>query len=225
MKMLIVDDHQLVRDGFRHVAQQLARDADPVSILEVADYTSALRCADEHPDLDLMVLDLCLPDVAGYAALADLQEHHPEIPVVVMSGLDDPEIVRESIERGALGFIPKSSSAQRILQALRQVLAGEVYVPYDSLEENKDRPLPVAVASPSSSDVMPRDLGLTERQVEVLRLVLAGKTNKMICRDLGLAEGTVKNHVAAVLKALEAETRVHVVLVAARIGLNLKPKF
>jgi DNA-binding NarL/FixJ family response regulator len=221
MKMLIVDDHQLVRDGLHHVLTQLGTQDNPVAVLEEASYGDALACADRNPDLDLLLLDLCLPDVAGYAALVDLQESHPDIPVVIMSGLDDPGIVRECMERGAMGFIPKSSSTRVILQALRLVLSGGIYLPRQALEEIKERPLPVAVAPPLPQPaITPQTLGLTERQAEVLKLIIAGKTNKMICRELTLAEGTVKNHVAALLKVFNVTTRVQIVLVAAKIGLS-----
>lgn len=226
MKMLIVDDHQLVRDGLRYVAAQLGTNDSPMSVLEVSNYTEALTLADRNPDLDLILLDLCLPDVTGYAALVDLQESHPDIPVVIMSGLDDPEIVRECMERGAMGFVPKSSPTPVIMHALRLVLSGGIYVPKQALEEIKERPLPVAVAAPPPQQaISPQDLGLTDRQADVLRLIIAGKTNKMICRELDLAEGTVKNHVAALLKTFNVTTRVQIVLVAARIGLTWRSRF
>lgn len=222
--MLIVDDHQLVRDGLRYVLEQLA-DAEagvPVEVLEVSSYTEALVCADQNPDLDLVLLDLCLPDVTGYAALIDLQESHPDIPVVVMSGLDDPDIVREALERGAMGFIPKSSSTQVILSALRLVMSGGIYLPKEVIGEKEAKPLPVSVASPVSVSITAKDLGLTDRQIDVLQLIMAGKTNKMMSRELDLAEGTVKNHVASILKAFNVTSRTQVVLVAARLGLNSK---
>ena len=223
MKMLIVDDHQLVRDGMRHVTEQLA-DADKgeaVTVLEVSNCAEALDCADENPDLDLVLLDLCLPDVIGYAALIDLQESHPEIPVVIMSAIDDAEIVRETLERGAMGFIPKSSSTQVILGALRLILSGGIYLPEQAINKKKEsKPLPVGVAAPAAVKIAPKDLGLTDRQADVLTLIMAGKSNKMICRELDLAAGTVKNHVAAILKALNVATRVQVVLVATKLGLG-----
>jgi DNA-binding NarL/FixJ family response regulator len=125
--------------------------------------------------------------------------------------------VRETFERGALGFLPKTSPSAVILNALRLVLAGGTYLPREIMAA----PAAARGASPIkpiSADAV--DLGLTPRQGEVLALVLAGKSNKAICRELNLSEGTVKNHVAAVLKALNAANRVEALIAAARLGIK-----
>jgi DNA-binding NarL/FixJ family response regulator len=134
-----------------------------------------------------------------------------------MSGQDDATLVRETFERGALGFIPKTSPSAVILNALRLVLAGGTYLPREIMAA----PTAARGANPGkpiSADAV--DLGLTPRQGEVLALVLAGKSNKAICRELNLSEGTVKNHVAAVLKALNAANRVEALIAAARLGIK-----
>ncbi|MGZ5066882.1 MAG: response regulator [Usitatibacter sp.] len=217
MNILVVDDHELIREGLRPVLEELG-EGEAVRDLEAHDYSRALEVAAAHPDLDLVLLDFNLPNVAGFAALVDLQERFPDVPVVMMSGEDDPAIMREAFERGALGFIPKSSPKAVILNALRLVLSGGTYLPREIMAASAaSAPAPRAKVERSEGAEV---LGLTPRQSDVLALVLAGKSNKVICRELGLAEGTVKNHVAAVLKALDATNRVEAVVAAAKLGLK-----
>jgi DNA-binding NarL/FixJ family response regulator len=127
-----------------------------------------------------------------------------------------------------MGFIPKTSSNQVMLQALRLVLSGGVYLPPVALVHHEgaetDLPTGSAVDSSTGTRVTARELGLTGRQAQVLALILQGKPNKVICRELGLAEGTVKIHVAAILRALNVSTRTQAVIEASRLGLNLEPQ-
>lgn len=215
MKILVIDDHALIREGLRPVLEQLAP-GEKVTVLEAPSYARGVEIAAAHPDLDLALLDFNLPNVTGFAALVDLQERFPEVPVVIVSGEDDPALVRETFERGALGFIPKSSTPAVIVSALRLVLSGGTYLPPEIMLGN--RPPPEAKAPAPRARA--HGLGLTPRQAEVMELLLAGKPNKVICRELGLAEGTVKNHVAAVLKALDATNRVEAVIAAAKLGIK-----
>jgi len=212
MKLLIVDDHHLIREGLRPVLKRLG-DGEETEVLEAGSFEAAVEFADAHPDLDLLILDLRLPNVAGFAALCDLQERHPSLPIVIMSGEDDPELMRQAIEHGALGFIPKSSRADVILNALRLVLSGATYVPRQLMAA------PPAAAPPPAKPAPARltGLGLTPRQADVLELLVAGKSNKAICRELNLAEGTVKTHIAAVFKALNVTSRVQAVLAVSRL--------
>src|SRR5688500_5393630 len=128
LKVLVVDDHALIRQGMRSMLAQLG-DGAPVEVIEAAGYGEALERIAAHPDLDLVLLDLRMPDVSGFAALADIEDRHPDVPIVVMTGEDDPELVREAFEHGALGFIPKSSPPPVILDDLRLVISGGTYVP------------------------------------------------------------------------------------------------
>jgi DNA-binding NarL/FixJ family response regulator len=218
LKILLVDDHQLIREGLRPVVAQLAANDDPVEILEAPSYEQAVALTDAHPDLDLLMLDLRLPDVSGFAALSDIQERHPDIPVVVMSGETDAALMREAIEHGALGFIPKTSNSAVIIAALRLVLSGGTYMPRELLGAAST---PASHAAPLPAPrILGDGLGITPRQSDVLALLLAGKSNKLICRELNLAEGTVKIHVAAVLKALNVNSRVQAVIAAARLGIK-----
>ena len=218
MKVLVIDDHEMVRDGLRGVVEQLGAPGEDVVVLQAGNYTRGVDIAAQNPDLDLVLLDFNLPNVEGFAALVDLQERFPELPVVMVSGQDDPGLVREALERGALGFIPKTSSAAVILNALRLVLSGGTYIPREAIGAPRSPPPPTPAAA-NASDAAAR-LGITPRQAEVLALMLAGRPNKAICRELNLAEGTVKSHVAAVLKALNASNRVEAVIAASRLGLK-----
>jgi DNA-binding NarL/FixJ family response regulator len=219
LKVLVVDDHALIRQGLRSLLAQLAGDAGPVEVQEASGYLEALQRIEADPGLDLVMLDLRMPDVSGFAALADIEDRHPDLPVVIMTGEEDPALVREAFEHGALGFIPKSSPPPVILAALRLVLSGGTYVP-PQIMASPPRTAPPAPKAAAPDTALADNLGLTPRQSDVLALLLAGKSNKVISRDLNLAEGTVKNHVAAVLKALNVDTRVQAVIAAARLGLR-----
>lgn len=219
VKILVVDDHPLILEALHHVLKQL--DAQ-VEVLDAqsADQAHALLAA--HPDADLLLLDLGLPGTDGLDFLARLRTESPSIPVVVLSASDARDNVMRAIDLGAMGFIPKSSSNQVMLGALRLVLSGGVYLPPAALLHD-DPSVPVRQPGMAVRDggVTPRDLGLTDRQAQVLALILQGKPNKLICRELDLAEGTVKIHVAAILRALNVSTRTQAVIEASRLGLTV----
>jgi len=216
VKVLMIDDHHLIRDGMRPVLERLARPGEGLDLLEAASFAGGLAEIGRHGDIELVLLDLRLPDVAGFDALARLQREHPELPVVVMSGEDEAGLVREALQRGALGYVPKSSRPEVILHALRLVLSGGTYVPPEIM--GGDGTPERAPANAASAGLA--SLGLTPRQAEVLPLLLAGKSNKEICRELGMAEGTVKSHIAAIFKALGVATRVQAVLAVGRLGIK-----
>jgi DNA-binding NarL/FixJ family response regulator len=215
MKILMVDDHHLIREGMRPVLERLSA-KEEVQVFEAETFDAAVTMASSHPDLDLVLLDLRLPGIDGFEALEGLQGRFPGLPVVLMSGEDDPSLVRGALDRGALGYIPKSSNTEVILNALRLVLSGGTYVPPEAIGRGAPAP-PKAAASPA--DVASR-LGITPRQAEVLVLLLAGKSNKVISRELNLAESTVKNHIAAVFRALDVTTRLQAVLAASKLGIK-----
>lgn len=213
LKILVVDDHPLVREA---MASVIARLGDEVEILEAADCLSGLEIARIHPDLDLVLLDLNLPGLRGIPALQRFRRDHPAAPVVVLSMFCDRDTVTEAIRCGAMGFIPKSSSRETIVNALRLILAGSVYLPMDVMGNSQDasaNALPLRVHTGS-------DLGFTARQGQVLALVMKGRSNKQICRDLGLAERTVKAHLTAVLNALKVSSRTQAVIAATTLGIS-----
>jgi DNA-binding NarL/FixJ family response regulator len=221
MKVLVIDDHVLIRDALRGVLKELNDDA---VIVEASDCRQAMRLIEEHPDIALILLDLNLPDRNGFEVLADLRERHPGISTVVLSAFNDRENVASALDTGALGFIPKSSTRAVMLSALRLVFSGGIYIPPDILVQRQTapaRPRPDADGTQSRS-LSPRDLGLTERQVDVLALMMQGKSNKAICRTLDLAEPTVKNHVTAILKALKVTNRTEAVIAVGALGWDLR---
>lgn len=214
MKVLVIDDHPLVRDA---MAQLLMHVADDVEVLQAADCAEGLHIASLTPDLELVLLDLNLPGVSGISALDRFRNEHPAAPVVIVSAFRDRETIFEAIRRGAMGYVPKSTNRETFIGALRTVLSGTVYLPQQAAHERDDGSL----ASPASqSPPGPRELGLTERQAQVLALLMKGRSNKEICRELGLAERTVKVHLTAVLNALRVSSRTQAVIAAARLGLE-----
>jgi len=219
MKFLVVDDHVLIREAMRGVIIELQRDA---VVLEAGTCGQAMSLIQQNADLALMLLDLKLPDGDGFAMLAEIREHHPAISVVMLSAFNDRDNVVKALDGGALGFIPKTGSRELLLSALRLILAGGIYIPPEIL--TRAPPAAPAVAdqpAPAERRPSPAELGLTERQVDVLALMMQGKSNKLICRALDLAEPTVKNHVSAILKALGVSNRTEAVLAVSGLGWEL----
>ena len=220
MKILVVDDHPLILEALQHVLRQLDR---TVEVHDARTADDGRRLVSSNPDAGLLLLDLMLPGADGFGFLRELRDTCPELPVVVLSGSDSREDILRSIDLGAMGFIPKTSSNQVMLQALRLVLSGGIYLPPVALAPRgaveAPSPSPPRMLEPRSG-TSARELGLTARQAQVLQLILQGKPNKVICRELGLAEGTVKIHVAAILRALNVSTRTQAVIEASRLGLR-----
>jgi DNA-binding NarL/FixJ family response regulator len=215
LKVLVVDDHPLVRDAMAQLVAQLGRH---VEVMEAPDCMVGLETARAHPDLDLVLLDLNLPGLRGIPALQRFRREHPAAPVVILSMFRDRDTVTEAIRHGAMGFIPKSSGRETIVQALRLVLSGSIYLPPEAAV-GEVRPEDAALAGTLAHVRGAGDLGLTARQGQVLALMMKGNSNKEICRTLGLAERTVKAHVTAVLNALKVTSRTQAVIAATRIGL------
>jgi len=219
VKILVVDDHPLILEALQHVLQQLDGE---VEVLAAQCAQSGRELVAENADASLLLLDLQLPGAVGMSLLTELRQSFPTVPVVVLSGSDRREDVLQAIDLGAMGFIPKSASNRVMLQALRLILSGGVYLPPEVFtSRDLTAPGTPQQRERSTSAVRPRDFGLTERQSQVFALVLQGKSNKVICRELGLAEGTVKIHVAAILRALNVNSRTQAVIEASRLGLQL----
>ena len=225
VKILIIDDHPLIREALRHVLAVLDSE---LNLIEAQNFAAALKAAEADPNLDLILLDLGLPDIDGFDALAELRKRYPGAPVVVLSASEEPATVTRAIDTGAMGFIPKTTSNHLLLNALRLVLAGGVYLPVEVLRQHAGTPEPAlrlsAEAGQAGKMLTPQDIGLTARQADVLALLVQGKSNKLICRDLGLAEGTVKIHVTAILKALNVSNRTQAVIAVGKLRLQLPKK-
>ncbi len=211
MKILVVDDHVLIREALRAVLAQFAAKA---TVLEACDGGEATRLVAQHSDLDLVLLDLSLPDRDGFSLLAELHGRHPAISIVALSASHDRSDVSRALALGAHGFIPKRTRPGIILSALQLIFSGGVYVPPESLDGEKRSAQPPA----KSVAALPRNL--TRRQLDVLAHMMQGRSNKSIARTLRLSEPTVKNHVTAILKALKASNRTEAVIAADKIGLK-----
>jgi DNA-binding NarL/FixJ family response regulator len=218
MKILVVDDHALICEALRSVFGELEADA---AVLDAPDCDVALRLIEQNSDLDLAVIDLNLPDRDGFSLLAQLREHHPLLPVVVVSADNDRASVMKALDLGALGFIPKNGRREIMLNALQIVLAGGMYIPPEALALRS--PAQSAAARPATPrrPGVPDELNLSARQIEVLSLMVRGKSNKAICRVLALAEPTVKYHVTAILKALKVTNRTEAVLTVLERGWDV----
>lgn len=223
MKILIADDHRLVIEAVKAKLSELGAGIEFVLALSVDELLAGAT-----DDLDLALIDLNRPGADGQAHIDEIRRRHPAVPVIVLSGYEDPAIMRSALERGVLGFIPKAYSPEVMLSAVRLVLAGGVYVPPMMLTALP--PGIVAGVSPTSAaGGEPFARGgngasgqtlehlrsvLTERQVEVLQLLSQGKPNKLIGRSLGISEGTVKIHLAAIFRALNVRNRTEAVVAA-----------
>jgi DNA-binding NarL/FixJ family response regulator len=220
MKILVVDDHALIREALASVLKELKPDA---VVLEAPDCRQAMAFVEAHPDLNLILLDLTLPDRDGYSVLAELRESHPAVPVVVLSALQDRANVVKALDLGAQGYIPKSAHRDVMRSALQLIFAGGIYIPPEILMHGEPEGSPSGGKRPGSERprATPAELDLTERQLEVLALMMQGKSNKAICRILDLAEPTVKNHVTAILRALKVTNRTEAVIAVNELGWQL----
>ncbi|KVW96684.1 response regulator [Thiobacillus denitrificans] len=208
MKTLLADDHPLMREGVRQVLSQLT---PPVEIIDAHDYPSLFAQAALHADLDLALVDLNMPGFAGMQGITQFRSRFPEIPLVVLSASESAHDMRSALEAGALGFIPKAASTAVMLAALRQVLAGDLYVPA-SLGDSYCSPHTGAAACAAL-----QHCGLTARQLEVARLLAQGCANKAIAGMLAMSESTVKVHIAAIFRAFGVTNRTEAVLEIQRL--------
>lgn len=205
MKLLIIDDHPVMREGLVALLQQAA---DSIEVVQAASSAEGLAQVERHDDLDAIFLDLAMPDGGGMAAIRAFGERRPDVPVIVLSASEDPADVRRALSLGALGYVPKSANPTTLLSALRLVLSGNIYVPPLVLvtadAETRGGPTSTAGVAPQ----------LTERQLEILRQLSRGLSNKEIGRELDIAEKTVKAHVAAIFRSLNVVSRTQAVGVA-----------
>ncbi len=206
MKILIADDHGVFRDGLKFILADL----DPaLEVIEAATFDAVVSAVERHDDLDLILLDLYMPGVGGGASAAAVCTRVGDVPVIVLSASDRLSDMRQSFDAGARGYILKSESGSVMLAAIRLVLSGGIYVP----------PKLVRAAQHEGRNPEQMSIHVTDRQLDVLRLIIDGYSNKQIAHQLGLTEATVKAHVSAAFKALNVSNRTQAAAVARQMGL------
>ena len=228
MKVLLIDDHPLILSALQGVIQGLG---SHVSVVGVGGARAARQALAEADDFDLLLLDLRLGDADGFELLAELRSGWPAIPVVVVSASDRSADVIRAIDLGAMGFVPKRASNETLTEALNVVMSGGIYVPPMDLRSDSEvapggaSPLPLDPRShsvPAGAAMSPAEslaqFKLTPRQTDVLALLLRGQSNKLIARELDLSVETVKDHVAAVLRALGVNSRTQAVLAVSQMS-------
>lgn len=210
LKVLIADDHPLLRDALSRTLRLIEAEAE---VVEAVDYASTLLALQAGVP-DLALLDLHMPGMDGVDGLRRLRQLFAGVPLLVVSGDDDPAVMRAVLAAGAAGFLPKSESPALMQQAVRLVRGGGTYTPSQALAGLDGGGRPVA------NSARPGASGLTPRQMDVLKSLMRGQPNKLIARELGLTEGTVKIHIAAILRTLQARNRTEAVVMARRLGLG-----
>lgn len=211
MKIVIADDHVLIRDGLDRALHSLN---EKIETVHAEDRTTILEQLAQHKDVDIILMDLFMPGANGFDLLHEVCNTYSHIPVIVISGAEEPRNMRKAIDHGASGFIPKSVSTEIMLSAIKLVSSGGVYIPPDMLKSgNNKNNVSMIDETRDAADK------LTGRQKEVLDLMARGMSNKEIARALNVSEHTIKIHVTAVLKLLNAENRTEAVVMAHNAGI------
>lgn len=211
MRLLLVDDHALFMQSLRFLLSELNPSIRCVTASSVAE---AVRLPGPF---DLVLLDFKLPDTQGFSGLHALRAALPLVPITLLSGEESASVINAAISEGAMGFVPKSSSPEMLMAALQLILAGGAYLPPH-----------VRMASPCGLGPLPgathcgqrKAAGLSDRQLEVLLKVVQGKPNKVIAREMNLAEGTIKAHLSTAFRMLDVSNRTEAVFKAAQLGLT-----
>jgi DNA-binding NarL/FixJ family response regulator len=212
MKVLLIDDHIMFRQGLKLLLSDLD---ERLEFSEAGTFDEAITSLNDN-GADLILLDLNMPGGDGLTALRDIRSAHPAVPLAVVSGVDNPARIRELIDEGALGFVPKSSSSEVLVAALKLIIAGGVYLPPAALD----------FVSDPYRDFVDRTFQqslLSSRQSAVLLRAIQGVPNKVIAREMKIAEGTVKAHLSVAFRALGVHNRTEAVFAAARLGLTPPP--
>lgn len=214
VRILLVDDHDLFREGLKYLLPVLD---DKVQYFEAGSLDAALAFADDEAPIDLVLLDYYMPGVDGPEALLKCRERFEAASLVVVSGEEDARIIRAVIEQGASGFIPKSSSREELISALKLVLAGGTYLPRTALNPLQQIQHGHSQALNSSGDMPMR---LSRRQFEVLMKAVQGKSNKLIAKELDISDHTVKAHLSVAFRTLGVQNRTEAVYAAAKLGIQ-----
>jgi DNA-binding NarL/FixJ family response regulator len=205
--IVIADDHPLFRGALRQAILAAIPDSRLVEVGTFDALTSALK---RESDVDLVILDLMIPGVQGLSGLMYLRSDHPALPVMMVSGNDDPATIRRCLDFGAAGFMPKTLEPDEIGQAVQAVLGGDIWTPSDvDLSSSQDA---------ATADMVKRLSTLTPQQVRVLMMLSEGRLNKQIAYELSVSEATVKAHVSAILQKLDVDSRTQAVIVASKIA-------
>lgn len=207
MKILIADDHSIVREGLRNALNGFGTDNH---LLEAGTADETRAQLSEHPDTELIILDLHMPGSNGLDLVSDLCNTYTDIPLAVLSAEEDPQIIQQAIDRGAAGFIPKSAASRVMVSALQLILSGGVYIPEDIFKA------PLQNGKPGHNGTPP---DLTQRQQDVLVLLAGGHSNKSIAKRLGLSEHTIKIHITGILRALGVNNRTEAAIACRELGL------
>ena len=208
--VIVADDHPLFRTAIK---EALEAEQGQTNFLEASSFESLQALVDEQKEVDLVLLDLHMPGVSGFAGLVYLCKRYPSVPVVIISANEDPVVIKRALEHGAAGFIPKSSSIDTITQAISAILMGELWVPpktASSLPGN----------NVSELELADRMAQLTPQQFKVLMMISQGLLNKQIAFELSVSEATVKAHVTAIMNKLGVSNRTQAVLAANRLSVS-----
>jgi len=212
-QILIVDDHPLVREAVSCILHALL---DQSMIREAGSVNEACQTARLHPQLDMILFDLMLPDVSGLDGLIAIRRHFPIAPVLVFTALDDAKIAAKAMALGAAGYVPKSAPKSVLLEAITEVLKGAIYVPAQLASLMRA----VQWESPASLNIAVRVCRLTRCEIRVLQLVRQGLFNKQIAYELGISEPTVKAHISAILRKLNVFSRTQIVVETANLDFD-----
>lgn len=217
MKILCVDDHWVSRTGLRHLLSRLPRPVN--AFLEAGSFSEARELVAKHADIDLILLDLLMPDSSGFDEISALAKIVPHVPIIIVSMAESREDVIRALDAGAMGFAPKSAPGDTVLTAIETVLRGEIYIPqqiFGAAAAAAPAPPPLrrktktAVNNAAAAARIP---SLTRRQQQVFQLLGAGNSNAAIANILGISEHTVAIHVSAILKTLNVENRTQAALI------------
>ena len=206
-RLVIADDHPLFRGALRQAVASVVTSA---KIDEAGTFEELTALLELDSDVDLVLLDLAMPGVSGFSGLVYLRAQYPAIPVVIVSASDDIGTIKQSLDFGASGFIPKRYGVETLRDAISKIIEGDVWIPPD-IDLS-------AAADPEMTRLRDRLLTLTPQQVRVLMMLSEGLLNKQIAYELGVSEATIKAHVSAILQKLGVESRTQAVIAAAKIA-------
>jgi DNA-binding NarL/FixJ family response regulator len=208
--VIVADDHPLFRAAIR---EALKARHEVACFLEASSFESLQELVDERQEVDLVLLDLHMPGVSGFAGLVYLCKQYPSVPVVIISANEDPMVIRRALGHGAAGFIPKSTNIETIMEAIDAVLIGEVWTPPHLAAHG-------GIENASELELAERMAQLTPQQFRVLMMMSQGLLNKQIAYELGVSEATIKAHVTAVMNKLGVTNRTQAVLAASKLAVN-----